>query len=316
MRALITGITGQDGSYLAELLLSKGYEVYGLVRRTATPNYENILAIKDRVNLLSGDLLDSTSLENAIEESEPDEIYNLAAQSHVPTSFAQPIYTAETTGVGVARLLEATRKVKCDARFYQASTSEMFGLATVSPQDEKTPFYPRSPYGAAKLYAHWMAVNARDSYKMNVSCGILFNHESPRRSLEFVTRKITRATARISLGLDSELRLGNLDSYRDWGYAKDYVEAMWLMLQNNPDDFVVGSGAMHRVRDILYIAFRYVNLDWNDYVVQDERFMRPTESNRLCGDYYKANRILGWYPKTSFKEMIELMVQADLDREQ
>jgi GDPmannose 4,6-dehydratase len=314
-RALITGITGQDGSYLVEFLLSKDYEVFGLIRRTSTVNFERIKHIQDNIELLSGDLLDQNSLINAIKESNPDEIYNLAAQSFVPTSWKQPVFTGETTGLGVARVLEAIRTVNPKIKFYQASSSEMFGKVREIPQTEKTPFHPRSPYGVAKLYGHWITVNYRESYNMFCCCGILFNHESPRRGLEFVTRKITNTAARIKLGLAKELRLGNLDAKRDWGFAGDYVKVMWLMLQQEkPDDYLIGSGTTHSVRDLVKIAFDYVNLNWKDYVVIDPKFFRPAEIVSLIGNSAKALKKLGWAPETSFEELIKMMIDADLER--
>jgi len=313
--ALITGITGQDGSYLAELLLSKGYRVFGLVRRTSVPNLENISHLVSDITLLSGDLADLASLVKAVEASAPDEVYNLAAQSFVSASWQQPVLTGEVTALGVTNLLEAVRLVRSDARFYQASTSEMFGKAVETPQRETTPFYPRSPYGVAKLYGHWITVNYRESYGMFACCGILFNHESPRRGLEFVTRKITDGVARIKLGLAGELRLGNLEARRDWGYAGDYVRAMWLMLQQEePDDFVIASGENHSVRDFVAAAFACVDLNYEDYVVVDPRFFRPAEVEVLLGDAGKAGVKLGWRPDTSFSRLVEMMVEADLKR--
>jgi len=314
-RALITGITGQDGSYLAEFLLNKDYEVFGLVRRTSTVNFERIKHIQDNIELISGDLLDQNSLINAIKESNPDEIYNLASQSFVPTSWKQPVFTGEATALGVARVLEAIRAVNPKIKFYQASSSEMFGKAREIPQTEKTPFHPRSPYGVAKLYGHWITVNYRESYNMFCCCGILFNHESPRRGLEFVTRKVTDAAARIKLGLVKELRLGNLDAKRDWGFSGDYVKAMWLMLQQKkPDDYLIGSGITHSVRDLVKIAFDFVNLNWENYVVIDPKFFRPAEIEFILGNSTKALKKLGWAPETSFEELIKMMVGADLER--
>ena len=314
-RALITGITGQDGSYLAEFLLNKGYEVFGLVRRTSTVNFERIKHIQDNIELISGDLLDQSSLMNAIKESNPDEIYNLASQSFVPTSWKQPVFTGEATALGVARVLEAIRAVNPKIKFYQASSSEMFGKAREVPQTEKTQFYPRSPYGVAKLYGHWITINYRESYNMFCCSGILFNHESPRRGLEFVTRKVTNAAAKIKLGLSNELRLGNLDAKRDWGFAGDYVKAMWLMLQQEkPDDYVISTGITHSVRDLVQIAFDYVNLNWKDYVIVDPKFVRPAEVEILLGDSTKALKKLGWAPETSFEELIKMMIEADLER--
>jgi len=314
-RALITGITGQDGSYLAEFLLNKGYEVFGLVRRTSILNFERIKHIQDNIELISGDLLDQNSLINAIKESNPDEIYNLASQSFVPTSWKQPVFTGEATALGVARVLEGIRAVNPKIKFYQASSSEMFGKAKEVPQTEKTQFYPRSPYGVAKLYGHWITVNYRESYNMFCCSGILFNHESPRRGLEFVTRKVTNAAAKIKLGLSNELRLGNLDAKRDWGFAGDYARAMWLMLQQDkPDDYVISTGITHSVRDLVKIAFDYVNLNWKDYVIVDPKFVRPAEVELLLGDSTKALKKLGWAPETSFEELIKMMIDADLER--
>jgi len=314
-RALITGITGQDGSYLAEFLLNKDYEVFGLIRRTSTVNFERIKHIQDNIELISGDLLDQNSLINAIKESNPDEIYNLASQSFVPTSWKQPVFTGEATALGVARVLEAIRSVNLKIKFYQASTSEMFGKVREVPQTEKTQFYPRSPYGVAKLYGHWITINYRESYNMFCCSGILFNHESPRRGLEFVTRKVTNAVAKIKLGLSNELRLGNLDAKRDWGFAGDYVKAMWLMLQQDkPDDYVISTGITHSVRDLVQIAFDYVNLNWKDYVIVDPKFVRPAEVEILLGDSTKALKKLGWAPETSFEELIKMMIDADLER--
>jgi GDPmannose 4,6-dehydratase len=314
-RALITGITGQDGSYLAEFLLNKGYVVFGLIRRTSTVNFERIKHIQDNIELISGDLLDQNSLINAIKESNPDEIYNLASQSFVPTSWKQPVFTGEATALGVARVLEAIRAVNLKIKFYQASTSEMFGKVREVPQTEKTQFYPRSPYGVAKLYGHWITINYRESYNMFCCSGILFNHESPRRGLEFVTRKVTNAAAKIKLGLPNELRLGNLDAKRDWGFTGDYVRAMWLMLQQDkPDDYVISTGITHSVRDLVQIAFDYVNLNWKDYVIVDPKFVRPAEVELLLGDSTKALKKLGWAPETSFEELIKMMIDADLER--
>ena len=314
-KALITGITGQDGSYLAELLLDKGYDVVGMVRRSSTVNYERIDHILDKITLVQGDLHDQGSLLTILEEHKPDEVYNLAAQSFVPVSWNQAILTAEVTGLGVTRLLEAIRLYDKSIRFYQASTSEMFGKVLEVPQKESTPFYPRSPYGVAKLYGHWITVNYRESYNIFASSGILFNHESPRRGLEFVTRKITDGVARIKLGMQDELRLGNLDSRRDWGFAGDYVEAMWLMLQQEkPDNFVIGTGETYAVREFCEHAFGYVDLDYNDYVVVDPKFYRPAEVDLLISDPSKARDELGWERKVSFKGLVEMMVQADLER--
>ena len=314
-RVLITGITGQDGSYLAEFLLNKGYEVFGLVRRTSILNFERIKHIQDRIELISGDLLDQNSLINAIKESNPDEVYNLASQSFVPTSWKQPVFTGEATALGVARMLEAIRAVDPKIKFYQASSSEMFGKVREVPQTEKTQFYPRSPYGVAKLYGHWITVNYRESYNMFCCSGILFNHTSPKRGLEFVTRKVTNTVAKIKLGLSNELRLGNLDAKRDWGFAGDYVKAMWLMLQRDePDDYVISTGLTHSVKDLLQVAFDYVNLNWKDYVIVDPKFIRPTEVELLRGDSTKALKKLGWTPETSFEELIKMMINADLER--
>lgn len=313
--ALITGITGQDGSYLAELLLSKGYKVYGLKRRSATPSDENIRHIKGEIQFLSGDLLDLTSLIEIVKIAQPDEVYNLAAQSFVADSWLQPIFTGQATALGVTSLLEAVRLVKQDARFYQASSSEMFGKVVESPQKEITPFYPRSPYGVAKLYGHWITVNYRESYDMFACSGILFNHESPRRGLQFVTRKITDAVAKIKLGIQNDLHLGNLDSKRDWGFAGDYVKAMWLMLQQDkPDDFVIATGETYTVREFVEIAFQHVGLNWKDYVVQDPQFMRPAEVDLLLGDPSKAKQILEWQPEVSFEKLVKMMVESDLKR--
>jgi len=312
-RALITGITGQDGSYLAEFLLAQGYEVIGMIRRSSTVNFERIRHIQEKIALISGDLLDEVSMINMLRENRPTEVYNLAAQSFVQTSWAQPVFTGETTALGVTRVLDAIRIVDPDIRFYQASSSEMFGKVVEVPQCESTPFYPRSPYGVAKVYGHWITVNYRESYGMHANSGILFNHESPRRGLEFVTRKITNSAARIKLGLDKELRLGNLESQRDWGFAGDYVKAMWLMLQQDqPGDFVVATGQTQSVRRFCELAFGHVGLDYRDYVVLDERFMRPAEVDLLVGDASKARRKLGWEPKITFKELVRAMVDADL----
>jgi GDPmannose 4,6-dehydratase len=314
-RALITGITGQDGSYLAEFLLAKGYEVYGMTRRASTENVERIGHLIDRVTLLQGDLLDPPSLDAALRESQPHEVYNLAAQSFVPTSWNQPVLTAEFTAVGVTRMLEAIRTVDPEIRFYQASSSEMFGKVREVPQTEMTPFHPRSPYGVAKVYGHYITVNYRESYDLFAVSGILFNHESPRRGLEFVTRKISNGVARIKLGLVDELRLGNLDAKRDWGFAGDYVEAMWLMLQQDePSDYVVATGEEHSVEEFVELAFERADLDRGRHVVQDPRFMRPAEVDHLVGDPSKAQSQLGWNPQTSFGELVEMMVDADVDR--
>lgn len=314
-KALITGITGQDGSYLAELLLDKGYEVYGMVRRTSTIYYERINHIQDDLHLIQGDLSDQTSLNTAIRDIQPDEVYNLAAQSFVPTSWNQPVFTGQATALGVTRLLDAVHAFKPDARFYQASSSEMFGKVREVPQTEMTPFYPRSPYGVAKVYGHWITVNYRESYNLYACSGILFNHESPRRGLEFVTRKVSYTVAKIKLGLTNELRMGNLDAQRDWGFAGDYVEAMWLMLQQDePDDYVVATGETHSVQRLLEVAFETVDLKWQDYVVQDPRFMRPAEVDLLVGDPSKAGAKLGWEPRVSFEQLIQMMVEADIER--
>ncbi len=316
-RALITGITGQDGSYLAELLLDKGYEVVGMVRRSSIVNYERIAHIQDRVRIVTGDLLDQVSMIEILRTYRPEEVYNLAAQSFVQTSFSQPVLTGETTALGVTRILDAIRLVDRDIRFYQASSSEMFGKVREVPQNEQTPFYPRSPYGVAKVYGHWITVNYRESYGLHATSGILFNHESPRRGMEFVTRKITDAAASIKLGLADELRLGNLESQRDWGYAADYVEAMWQMLQQDePDDYVICTGETHSVRTLCDLAFDYVGLDYLDHVVMDERFMRPAEVDLLVGDASKATEAFGWRPRTSFGELVRLMVDADLALQQ
>ena len=313
--AVITGVTGQDGSYLAELLLEKGYEVVGIVRRTSHDSYERIGHLLDRVHIVAADLLDQHSLTMVIRDAKPDEVYNLAAQSFVPTSWSQPVLTGEFTALGVTRLLEAIRLAHPEARFYQASSSEMFGKAVETPQRETTPFYPRSPYGVAKVYGHWITVNYRESYGLYAVSGILFNHESPRRGLEFVTRKVTDAVARIKLGKAKELRLGNLDSGRDWGFAGDYVEAMWLMLQQQqPQDYVVGTGAMHTVRDLCATAFGHVGLDWKKHVQVDQRFVRPAEVDVLLADAGRARAELGWAPRVDFTQLVEMMVDADLER--
>lgn len=314
-RALITGITGQDGSYLAELLLAKGYEVVGVVRRTSHHSYERIEHLLERVTILPADLLDQHSLTTVIGETQPDEVYNLAAQSYVPTSWSQPVLTGEFTALGVTRILEAIRLACPRARFYQASSSEMFGRAVETPQRESTPFYPRSPYGVAKCYGHWITVNYRESYGLYAVSGILFNHESPRRGLEFVTRKVTHHAAAIKLGILRELRIGNLDAQRDWGFAGDYVEAMWRMLQQEtPSDFVVATGVTHSVQRLCELAFGAVGLDWQKYTIQDERFMRPAEVDLLIGDASRARTLLGWEPKVSFEQLVEMMVAADLER--
>lgn len=312
-KALITGITGQDGSYLAELLLAKGYEVYGMVRRSSVERFERLEQIKDKVTLVQGDLTDQSSLDEAIKEIQPGEVYNLAAQSFVPTSWNQPTLTGEVTGLGTTRLLEAVRKHCPTARFYQASSSEMFGKVREVPQTELTPFHPRSPYGVAKVYGHFITVNYRESYGLYACSGVLFNHESPRRGLEFVTRKITNGVARIKHGLSEELRLGNLDAKRDWGFAGDYVEAMHLMLQQTePDDYVVATGETHTVREFVEIAFGSAGLKWEDYVVFDKRFMRPAEVDLLVGDPSKAKEKLGWTPTVSFEGLIQMMVESDI----
>jgi GDPmannose 4,6-dehydratase len=312
-RALITGLTGQDGSYLAEFLLEQGYEVIGMVRRTSTVNFERIRHIQDKITLVPGDLLDEVSLIHMLREHRPHEVYNLAAQSFVQTSFGQPVFTGEVTALGVTRMLDAIRIVDPEIRFYQASSSEMFGKVVEVPQSEHTPFYPRSPYGVAKLYGHWITVNYRESYNMFACSGILFNHESPRRGLEFVTRKISNSVARIKLGLDTELRLGNLDAQRDWGYAPDYVRAMWLMLQQDtPADYVVATGQTHSVREFVQLAFESVDLDYQQYVRQDPQFMRPAEVDLLVGDPTRARESLGWQPAVTFAELVRLMVEADV----
>jgi GDPmannose 4,6-dehydratase len=312
-RALITGITGQDGSYLAELLLEKGYLVFGLCRRTSTPSYMNIEHLLNDVEIIEGDLSDLSSLIRAMQISSPDEVYNLAAQSYVATSWPQPLLTTDLTAVGVTNMLEAVRIVKPNARFYQASSSEMFGKVMEIPQKETTPFYPRSPYGVSKVYAHWMTVNYRESFNMFACSGILFNHESPRRGLEFVTRKVTNAVARIKLGLQTELRLGNLDARRDWGFAGDYVKAMWLMLQaDTPEDYVIATGKTYSIRELLETAFSYVRLDYRDYVIIDEKFNRPAEVDLLLGDCTKAKTNLGWETSIGFTELIHMMVESDL----
>src|SRR5579863_10678691 len=310
---LITGITGQDGSYLAEFLLEKGYKVYGLVRRSSTINFERLVHLQDRIELLPGDLLDQSSLMTALEKSEADEVYNLASQSFVPTSWNQPVLTGEFTALGVTRLLEAVRVVNRRIRFYQASSSEMFGAVEESPQNEKTRFHPRSPYGVAKLYGHWITVNYRESYGIFACSGILFNHESPRRGLEFVTRKVTYGVARIKLGLDRKLALGNLDAQRDWGYAGDYVRAMWMMLQaDEPDDYVVATGLTHSVRRLIEVAFSHAGLNYQEHVEIDPALLRPAEVHHLLGDATKARHELGWEPKVSFEELVAMMVDADL----
>jgi GDPmannose 4,6-dehydratase len=312
-RALITGITGQDGSYLAELLLEEEYEVIGMVRRSSTVNFERIAHIQDRLTLVSGDLVDEASMINILREQRPTEVYNLAAQSFVQTSWGQPVLTGEVTALGVTRVLDAIRIVDPEIRFYQASSSEMFGKVQAVPQNEDTPFYPRSPYGVAKVYGHWITVNYRESYGLHASSGILFNHESPRRGLEFVTRKITHAVASIKLGITDQLALGNLEAQRDWGFAGDYVRAMHLMLkQDSPDDYVVSTEETHSVREFCKLAFGHVGLDYQDYVVQDERFMRPAEVDLLVGDSRKARDGLGWKPQVAFPELVAMMVEADV----
>jgi GDPmannose 4,6-dehydratase len=314
-KALITGVTGQDGSYLAELLLSKGYAVVGVVRRTSHHSYERIEHLLDRIEVVAADLLDQHSLTVVLQDTRPDEVYNLAAQSYVPTSWTQPVLTGEFTALGVTRILEAIRLVHPTTRFYQASSSEMFGRVTETPQRETTSFYPRSPYGVAKVYGHWITVNYRESYDLYAVSGILFNHESPRRGIEFVTRKVTDGVARIKLGLARELRLGNLDARRDWGFAGDYVEAMWRMLQQpSPKDYVIGTGQTHSVRELVQAAFGHVGLDWQKHVVTDPRYMRPAEVDVLQADPSQACRELGWSPKVGFEELIAMMVDADLQR--
>jgi GDPmannose 4,6-dehydratase len=314
-RALITGITGQDGSYLAELLLAKGYEVYGIVRRSSVTKLDRLDGVENRVHLLSADLIDERSLVHTLEVAQPDEVYNLAAQSFVPESWTQPILTGEVTALGVTRLLDAICAVNPKIRFYQASTSEMFGKAQEVPQNEQTPFYPRSPYGVSKLYGHWITVNYRESYGLFACSGILFNHESPRRGLEFVTRKVTHAVARIKAGLQSVLELGNLDARRDWGYAPDYVEAMWRMLQlDQPEDFVVATGETHSVREWVQMAFALAGLDWQQHVRVNPAYVRPAEVDLLVGDASKARRILNWSPSVTFEQLVHIMVEADLAR--
>jgi GDPmannose 4,6-dehydratase len=314
-KALITGITGQDGSYLAELLLGKGYEVVGVVRRTSHHSYERVEHLLDRIEVVAADLLDQHSLTVVLQDTRPDEVYNLAAQSYVPTSWTQPVLTGEFTALGVTRILEAIRLVHPSARFYQASSSEMFGKVTESPQRETTSFYPRSPYGVAKVYGHWITVNYRESYGLYAVSGILFNHESPRRGIEFVTRKVTDGVARIKLGLATELRMGNLDARRDWGYAGDYVEAMWRMLQQEkPRDYVVGTGETHSVRELVDLAFSHVGLDYRKYVVTDPKYIRPAEVDVLLADASRARRELGWAPKVGFADLVTMMVDADLER--
>lgn len=313
MKALITGVTGQDGSYLAEFLLDKGYKVYGVVRRSSTENFSRIEHIKNKITLVQADLLDQLSLINALKETNPDEVYNLAAQSFVPTSWVQPVLTAEFTGLGVTRLLEAIRLVNRKIKFYQASSSEMFGKVHESPQSETTSFYPRSPYGVAKVYGHWITINYRESYSIFACSGILFNHESPRRGFEFVTRKISNGVARIKLGLDKEIRLGNLKARRDWGFAGDYVKAMWLMLQQKkPDDFVIATGKAHSVEDFARSAFGHIGLSYKDYIRVDKNLFRPAEVDNLVGYPKKAKRILNWEPQVTFEELVKMMVDADI----
>jgi GDPmannose 4,6-dehydratase len=313
-RALITGVTGQDGSYLAELLLEQGYTVIGMVRRSSTLNFERIAHIQDRIDLVAGDLLDEVSLINILRDHRPNEVYNLAAQSFVQTSFTQPVLTGETTALGVTRVLDAIRLVDPEIRFYQASSSEMFGKVQEVPQRESTPLYPRSPYGVAKVYGHWLTVNYRESYGLHASSGILFNHESPRRGLEFVTRKVTHGVARIANKLDDKLALGNLDAQRDWGYAADYVRAMWLMVQQDtPDDYVVSTGETHAVRELCRLAFEAAGLDWEQHVVIDDKFLRPAEVDLLVGDPGKAHAVLGWRPEVEFPELVAMMVEADMN---
>jgi len=315
-KALITGITGQDGSYLADMLLEKGYEVHGLIRRTSTSDFSRISHIQGRIKLVPGDLMDQHSLTTAIHEIQPDEVYNLAAQSFVPASWSQPVLTGDLTGLGVTRMLEAVRLAKPDTRFYQASSSEMFGNVQESPQNESTPFYPRSPYGVAKVYGHWITVNYRESYGMYACSGIMFNHESPRRGLEFASRKVTNTVARIKLGKEKELRMGNLDAHRDYGFAGDYVEMMWLMLQQDqPDDYVIGSAKSPSIRDLVELAFRHAELDIDKHLVIDPKFFRPAEVDRLRADSSKAKTKLGWEPKVSLEELVEMMVRADLEYE-
>jgi GDPmannose 4,6-dehydratase len=311
--AIVTGVTGQDGSYLAEFLLLKGYRVVGMVRRTSTLHFPRIAHIQDYIEIEQGDLLDQSSLSDLVKKYQPDEIYNLAAQSFVPTSWHQPVLTGEFTALGVTRMLEAVRQIKPDTRFYQASSSEMFGKVVEVPQKESTPFYPRSPYGVAKVYGHWITVNYRESFNLFAVSGILFNHESPRRGLEFVTHKVTHAAARIKLGLQDKLQIGNLDAQRDWGFAGDYIKAMWLMLQqDSPEDYVIATNETHRISELCRVAFERVGLDWKKYTSIDERFIRPAEVDLLIGDPAKAGRIMGWKPEVGFKQLIELMVDADL----
>ncbi len=313
-KALITGITGQDGSYLAEFLLDKGYEVFGMVRRSSMEKFDRIEHIKDRINIKQADLLDQYSIIKLVDEIQPDEIYNLAAMSFVPTSWSQPVLTAEFTAIGVTRMLEAIRAVNTKIKFYQASSSEMFGKVKEIPQTEKTPFHPRSPYGVAKVYGHWITVNYRESYDIFGVSGILFNHESPRRGIEFVTRKVTYNVAKIKLGISKELRMGNLDAKRDWGYAGDYVRAMWMMLQQNePEDYVIATGKNHTVRELVDIAFSYAGLNYKDHIIIDERFIRPAEVDILIGDSSKAKKKLGWEPEVSFEQLIKMMVDSDME---
>jgi len=312
-RALITGVTGQDGSYLAELLLNEGYEVIGMVRRSSTVTFERISHIEDRLTLVAGDLFDEVSMIGILRDHRPSEVYNLAAQSFVQTSWSQPVLTGETTALGVTRVLDAIRTVDPEIRFYQASSSEMFGKVLEVPQRESTPFYPRSPYGVAKVYGHWITVNYRESYNLHASSGILFNHESPRRGLEFVTRKVTHGVARIAAGIDKTLALGNLDAQRDWGFAADYVRAMWLMLQQDaPDDYVVATGETHSVRELVELSFAAAGLDWEKYVVIDEKFLRPAEVDLLVGDPSKSEKVLGWHREVDFPTLVQMMVEADL----
>lgn len=312
-KALITGITGQDGSYLAELLLQKDYKVHGMVRRSSVENYERVEHIREKLHFVQGDLTDQSSLDEAIKEIMPDEVYNLAAQSFVPTSWNQPVLTSDVTGLGVTRILEAIRKHKPDAKFYQASSSEMFGKVQETPQTEKTPFYPRSPYGVSKIYGHWITVNYRESYRIFACSGILFNHESPRRGLEFVTRKVTNTVAKIKLGMAKELRMGNMEAKRDWGFAGDYVQAMWMMLQqDHPEDFVISTGKAHSVQELVDVAFEAVGLKAKDYVVTDPMFLRPAEVDSLIGNPEKARKKLQWRPKVSFEQLIQMMVNEDL----
>jgi GDPmannose 4,6-dehydratase len=312
-RALITGVTGQDGSYLAELLLNEGYEVIGMVRRSSTVTFERIAHIEDRLTLVAGDLFDEVSMIGILRDHRPSEVYNLAAQSFVQTSWSQPVLTGETTALGVTRVLDAIRTVDPEIRFYQASSSEMFGKVQEVPQRESTPFYPRSPYGVAKVYGHWITVNYRESYDLHASSGILFNHESPRRGLEFVTRKVTHGVARIAAGIDQTLALGNLDAQRDWGFAADYVRAMWMMLQQDaPDDYVVATGETHSVRELVELSFAAAGLDWEKYVTIDERFLRPAEVDLLVGDPSKAEKVLGWHREVDFPTLVQMMVEADL----